>query len=144
MARVAPRMISFYPGPSRVYDEVPRYVKEAHKKGLLSLNHRSPEFVALSQKTIGLLKAKLLIPKNFTVFFTNSATECWEIIAQSLVTKKSTHIYNGDFGKKWFEYTKRIRPGAQDHVFGVDQILDPRKLVFKTSEVVCLTQNETS
>ena len=137
-------MISFYPGPSRVYDDLPNYVKEACKKGILSLNHRSPEFVELSKKTIGLLKSRLDIPKNFTVFFTNSATECWEIIAQSLLTKKSTHIYNGAFGEKWYEYTRRLRPHAQPVKFKINQQLDPQKLIFKTSEVICLTQNETS
>ena len=137
-------MISFYPGPSRVYDDVPKYVREAFQKGILSLNHRSPEFVALSKKTISLLKSRLDIPKNFTILFTNSATECWEIIAQSLLTKKSTHIYNGAFGEKWYSYTKRLRPLSQAFTFKINQQLDPQKLVFKTSEVICLTQNETS
>src|SRR5688572_22240560 len=99
-------MISFYPGPSRVHDEIPQYVKEAYKKGILSINHRSDGFMEISEKTIGLLREKLNIPKDYTVFYTSSATECWEIIAQSLVTKKSHHIFNGSFGQKWFEYTK--------------------------------------
>ena len=83
-------MISFYPGPSRVHDEIPGYVKDAHKLGILSINHRSPEFVKMSEKTIRLLKQKLNIPKTYTVFFTSSATECWEIIAQSLITEQAT------------------------------------------------------
>ena len=74
-------MISFYPGPSRVYDEIPRYVKEAHQRGILSLNHRSPEFEELSKKTIALLREKLNIPRTYTVLFASSATECWEMIA---------------------------------------------------------------
>lgn len=137
-------MTSFYPGPSRIYDDVPKYVKEAYKKGILSMNHRSPEFMTLSKTTIGLLKDKLNVPNNFTVFFTSSATECWEIIAQSLIIKKSTHIYNGAFGAKWFDYTKRIKPNAQPHKFELDQSLNPKKLIFKTSDVICVTQNETS
>lgn len=137
-------MISFYPGPSRIYDDVPEYVKDAYTKGILSMSHRSPEFVELSKKTISLLKDRLNIPKNFTVFFTSSATECWEIIAQSLIIKKSTHVYNGAFGEKWFGYTKRLRPNCQSHKFAIDQLLNPKKLIFKTSEVICITQNETS
>ena len=69
-------MISFYPGPSKVHDEIPRYVKDAAKLGIMSINHRSDEFVKMSERTIGLLKSKLSIPKNYTVFFTSSATEC--------------------------------------------------------------------
>jgi phosphoserine aminotransferase len=138
-------MISFYPGPSRIYDEVPQYVKDAHKQGILSINHRSEEFMKMSEKTIKLLKEKLNIPKNYTVLYTTSATECWEIIAQSLITDKSYHLYNGAFGQKWYDYTKRINPVAMPLPFGMDEKLNPDKLIFDQHEgVVCLTQNETS
>jgi phosphoserine aminotransferase len=138
-------MISFYPGPSRVYDEIPRYVKEAFKKGILSMNHRSPEFVEISGNVVSLLKNKLNIPKDYTIFFTSSATECWEIIAQSLVSRKSYHIYNGAFGEKWFEYTKRLFSGAKSYPFGINELLNTNKLKFNGEEgVICITQNETS
>jgi phosphoserine aminotransferase len=138
-------MISFYPGPSRVHDEIPAYVKDAHKLGIMSINHRSEGFVKMSEKTIRLLKQKLNIPKNYTVFFTGSATECWEIIAQSLITEKSYHLYNGSFGQKWFDYTKRIHPLSTPLPFGLNERLDPKKLIFDHHEgVICITQNETS
>ncbi len=137
-------MISFYPGPSRVYDEIPRYAKDAHRLGILSLNHRSPEFEELSKQTISLLKEKLNIPGNYTVLFASSATECWEMIAQSLVVRESIHLYNGAFGEKWFDYTHRLHEGANAMAFDRDALLDPEKLIFKTGEVICLTQNETS
>ena len=137
-------MISFYPGPSRINDNIPKYVKAAYRKGVLSMSHRSPEFIELSKKTISLLKNRLNIPGNYSVFFTGSATECWEIIAQSLITKKSTHIYNGAFGEKWLDYTKKLRPASQGYKFTIDQLPDQKKINFKTSEVICLTQNETS
>ena len=138
-------MISFYPGPSRVHDEIPQYVKDAFKAGIMSINHRSEEFVKMSERAITLLKQKLGIPENYTVFFTSSATECWEIIAQSLVTEKSYHLYNGAFGQKWFDYTKRLRPLAVPIPFAPDERLDPKKLIFEQREgVICITQNETS
>jgi phosphoserine aminotransferase len=138
-------MISFYPGPSRVYDEIPAYVKDAFKAGILSINHRSNEFVEMAEKTIKLLKLRLGIPKNYTVFFTSSATECWEIIAQSLITDRSYHLYNGAFGQKWFDYTKRLHPQAVPIPFGLNDKLDPKKLIFDQREgIICLTQNETS
>jgi len=137
-------MISFYPGPSRVYDEIPRYVMDAHRLGILSLNHRSPEFEDLSRETISLLKEKLNVPGNYTLVFASSATECWEVIAQSLVTGESIHLYNGAFGEKWFDYTHRLHDGARAVPFERDALLDPEKLIFKTGEVICLTQNETS
>lgn len=138
-------MISFYPGPSRVHDEIPKYVKEACKDGILSINHRSEEFMKISERTIRLLRQRLGVPRSYTVFFTSSATECWEIIAQSLVIQKSYHLYNGAFGKKWFDYTKRIRPEAQPLPFHPEDAIDPGALRFDSENaVICLTQNETS
>jgi phosphoserine aminotransferase len=138
-------MISFYPGPSRVHDEIPKYVKDAARFGIMSINHRSEEFMAISKRTITLLKQKLAIPKDYTIFFTSSATECWEIIAQSWVTDKSYHLYNGAFGQKWFEYTGKIKPGAIALPFNREVALDPDNLMFEGSNsVICITQNETS
>jgi phosphoserine aminotransferase len=137
-------MISFYPGPSRVHDEIPTYVKDAFQKGLLSMNHRSDEFMALCEKTVSLIKEKLDIPATYSVLFASSATECWEIIAQSLIKKESLHIFNGAFGEKWFDYTKRLRPGATSLVFDREQSINLKSIRFSTSELICLTQNETS
>ena len=138
-------MVSFYPGPSRVHNEIPAYVKDAFKAGIMSINHRSGEFVEMAEKTITLLKDKLGIPKNYTVFFTTSATECWEIIGQSLIVDKSYHLYNGAFGQKWYDYTKRLHPLAVPIPFGINDKLDPRKLIFDQREgIICITQNETS
>src|SRR6478609_9704252 len=137
-------MISFYPGPSRVYDDIPKYVTDAHRQGILSLNHRSDEFMSLCKETVSLLKEKLNIPKNYTILFNSSATECWEVIAQSLIQKESIHIYNGAFGEKWFDYTKRLIPKAKPIKFDSQEELNASELVYKTGEVICITQNETS
>jgi phosphoserine aminotransferase len=137
-------VISFYPGPSRVYDEIPAWTKAAYKKGILSLNHRSPEFIELSKKTIGTLKKKLSIPEEYTVFYMSSATECWEVIAQSLVEKKSIHLHNGAFGEKWADYTRRLKPESQSIIFDLNKPLNTKDLVFKDGDIICVTQNETS
>src|SRR5688572_554876 len=120
-------MISFYPGPSRVHNEIPEYVKDAYKKGILSINHRSENFMAMAEKTARLLKRKLNIPEDYSIFYTSSATECWEIIAQSLVNNKSYHIFNGAFGQKWFEYTKRLCEGVKSYPFEKEEIINSKK-----------------
>ncbi len=135
-------MISFYPGPSRVYDEVPGYVKKAHAKGILSMNHRSEDFMALYRETVALLKKKQKVPKTYTVLFASSATECWEIIAQSLVEKQSAHFYSGAFGEKWFQYTQKLKPAAQPVSFHLEFNLPVQTIA--SADVICLTQNETS
>lgn len=137
-------MISFYPGPSRVYDGVPRWTADAFRNGILSMNHRSEEFMTLVKETTTLLHKKLRAPKDYTVLFVSSATECWEIIAQSLVAKASLHAYNGAFGEKWFRYTKKLVPGSRAYVFDFQKPLAVEMLDMRDADVLCLTQNETS
>lgn len=138
-------MISFYPGPSQTHEKLPSYLNEAAKTGILSANHRSKEFTQLSKNTITLLKQKLSIPKNYTILFTSSATECWEIIAQSLILEKSYHFFNGAFGKKWFEYTLALKSKAEPIVFQAEETLNPSNYQQLSKQaVLCITQNETS
>lgn len=138
-------MISFYPGPSKVYPEVPGYVQDAYDAGLLSANHRSPEFVEVSSQAIGLLREKLHIPQDYTVFFTSSATECWEIISQSLVREKSFHLFNGAFGEKWHQYAQKLQPQADAYTFGINEVLNPSDISLPVNtELIALTHNETS
>jgi phosphoserine aminotransferase len=137
-------MISFYPGPSKVHSSIPKYVKHAHQEGILEMSHRSAEFMAMAKQTVWLLKKKLRIPHNYTVLFASSATECWEIIAQSLINEKSTHVYNGAFGKKWCHYTAALVASAEAYTFDANHVLPPDNLSFHESDVICLTHNETS
>jgi phosphoserine aminotransferase len=135
-------VVSFYPGPSRVHDEIPLYTAEAFRKGILSLNHRSEEFMALAQQTTDLLRQKLAIPAPYEIYITTSATECWEVIAQSIVSKGSAHFHCGSFGEKWFDYTKKLNEGATSVPFDRESPLESRKV--GGGDVICITQNETS
>ena len=56
-------MLSFYPGPSKVYPEVSRYLTMAYDEGMLSIPHRSDRFVQMSRSTVSLLRKKLNIPQ---------------------------------------------------------------------------------
>jgi phosphoserine aminotransferase len=138
-------MITFYPGPSKVYPQVEKYLSDAYQSGILSVNHRSEPFMALLKKTIDLMKTKLDIPADYEVYFCSSATECWEIIAQSLVASKSLHVYNGAFGEKWLEYTQKLKPAAFGLSFDSNALPAIADIIAdKESEVICLTHNETS
>lgn len=137
--------MTFYPGPSKVHEDIPRYTKDAYKAGILSINHRSDAFIDLNKKTQELLRKKLNIPADYIISYTSSATECWEIIAQSFITDQSYHFYNGAFGEKWFQYTKKICPMAIGYRYDIDQELKINELDLQSREaVICLTQNETS
>ncbi|GAB3556484.1 aminotransferase class V-fold PLP-dependent enzyme [Spirosoma fluminis] len=121
-------MITFYPGPSKVYPQVADYAVDAVREGIVSLNHRSSAFMGIVEQTIRMLHEKLAIPPDYHAAFVSSATECWEIVAQSLTKTTSHHPYTGAFGKKWMEYAHRIKP--------VDERIE--------ADVLCLVQNETS
>lgn len=134
-------MISFYPGPSKVYPQVAQYLTDAYASGILSVNHRSPAAMALVEQTFGLLREKLNLPDYYRIYLTSSATECWEIIAQSLTARGSTHLHNGAFGQKWLDYAARLRPASTGTAFDFNDLLPPLPEV---PELLCLTQNETS
>ena len=138
-------MISFYPGPSQVYNKVPDYVRDAYRSGILGVNHRSPQFTDLSRETIELLQRKLGVPADYTVFFISSATEAWEIIAQSLIREKSIHVFNGSFGAKWHRYTKHIHPDSIGIRFNEQTPLSVEDIhIYEDFELLALTHCETS
>lgn len=136
------KQANFYPGPSRVYSNITEYIYEAYMEGIMSLNHRSGRFMEIMEETKKVLRARLLIPADYELVFTSSATECWEIIAQSLTMKKSQHFFNGAFGEKWHEYASRIT-NAEGVVFNQEVEL-PVGRVDAAADVICFTQNETS
>lgn len=138
-------LINFYPGPSRVESKVPKYVSEAYKSGIIGVNHRSEAFMDLVKRTTKLLKEKLEIPENYEIFFVSSATECWEIIAQSIIKKKSFHISYGSFAEKWVDINKNLNIKTDTVEVPIEDEINTDRLVINEShEIVCLTQNETS
>jgi phosphoserine aminotransferase len=149
-------VVTFYPGPSKVYPQVAQYMQNAFDEGVLSLNHRSAGFMQLLQKTLQLLHQKLDIPSEYSIYLVSSATEAWEVVAQSLTAQHSMHFYNGSFGKKWFHYTANIVPNASatwfdpqhtltHHLFERETAIAQHNLThLAAAEVVCLTHNETS
>jgi phosphoserine aminotransferase len=136
-------LISFYPGPSRVYSNITEYFIDAQNEGILSVNHRSDTFMEMYATTIALMKKKLLIPETYGVFFVSSATECWEIIAQSLTRAKSQHFFNGAFGEKWASTVSKLKVETNKVPFEINQALPVDKADLK-ADLWCITHNETS
>lgn len=138
-------MLTFFPGPSKVHPELQTYLNEAFAEGILSISHRSEAFNQLSGKTLRLFRQKLGVPDSYTLLYTTSATECWEIIAQSLTRKQSVHFTSGSFGDKWFQYASALHPAARKIPMALNEALYPESLdVLEADELICLTQNETS
>jgi phosphoserine aminotransferase len=138
-------MITFAPGPSKVYDALPKYLQDAYAQGILSANHRSAVFMDLYRETEQLFRDKLQVPADFTLLFTSSATESWEIISQSLVEHSSYHLYSGSFGKKWLEYAQYIIPTTQGHKLGANESIPVDNLQLGPEvDLIAVTQNETA
>ncbi|GMQ28768.1 aminotransferase class V-fold PLP-dependent enzyme [Algoriphagus confluentis] len=138
-------MITFAPGPSKVYDALPRYMQDAFEQGILSANHRSSAFMRLYQETEQLMREKLHMPDDYRLLFTSSATENWEIISQSVVENASFHIYSGSFGKKWIEFAKHILPQTSGIKIGADEEIEvPSLEIGEEFDLIAITQNETS
>lgn len=118
------------------------YLQDAMNEGILSQNHRSAAFMEMLKECISAFKQKQNIPDDYEVYFTSSATECWEIISQSLVKNHSHHIYNGAFGEKWFEYASRLGKNTSATNFHFQENIP--KTFSSDADVWCFTQNETS
>ncbi|TVP49851.1 MAG: alanine--glyoxylate aminotransferase family protein [Mongoliibacter sp.] len=137
--------LTFAPGPSKVYDKLPEYMQDAYREGILSANHRSAVFMDLYQETETLFREKLHLPEDYKLLFTSSATENWEIIAQSVVESAAYHIFSGSFGKKWYDYAKHIEPKTHAHRIAPDETIDVASLeIGPEFDLISITQNETS
>jgi len=138
-------MITFYPGPSKVYSQVKGFMNEAFDSGILSMNHRSSGFMELYKECIRLFKEKLFLPDGYGIYFVSSATECWEIIAQSFIRKQSFHLYNGAFGEKWKDSTARLGIKTLGYGYQVHEVIQTEMLKeAEACDLIALTQNETS
>jgi phosphoserine aminotransferase len=138
-------MLTFAPGPSKVYDALPTYLQDAFNEGILSANHRSGPFMKLYQETESLMRQKLHMPEDYSLLFTSSATENWEIISQSLVESASFHIYSGSFGKKWIGFAQHIIPASKGIKIDTNQEIDVENLEIQEEfDLIAITQNETA
>ena len=138
-------MTIFSPGPSQVYPEIKKYLQQAYEEGILSISHRSETFNRMSEQTLSLLRQNLAVPDGYVILYTSSATECWEIIAQSFTRNQNVHFHSGSFGEKWFQYGQAINPASHSIAMALNKSLDVDTMdVRLEDEIICLTQNETS
>ena len=109
------------------------------------MNHRSEPFMSLLEETDHILKQNLKIPESYRIYYVSSATECWEIIAQSLSKQLgSYHLFNGAFGKKWYKYSQALTSMANHLEFSPQESAPLSNTLNPEGAVICLTQNETS
>ncbi|MBC7451021.1 MAG: aminotransferase class V-fold PLP-dependent enzyme [Cytophagales bacterium] len=138
-------MLNFYPGPSKLYTDIDQDIEEAFTSGIISMNHRSTDFMTLYAEVQKGFEESLDVPEGYKVYFTSSATECWDILAKSFSGKTFLHIYNGEFGKKWMETNEQAGNPTVSKVFDIHSEVNTdfseEELM---ADIVCTTLVETS
>lgn len=118
----------------------------AYDEGILQINHRSDAFMAMYANLKQTLRTSWELPDGYDLVFTSSATECWEIVIQSLLTGQVQFLYNGAFGKKWFKYA--VHAPSQSFTLRGSRFLENESAesITLSSDLrwLCLVQNETS
>lgn len=142
---------TFSVGPSQLHPSLPEWMVQVYETGLLGASHRGKAFCQMMEGLVASLHDKLAIPADYTIAFTASATENWEILSQSSAAQDSSyHVYSGSFGKKWFDYALAIRPQSVGRHSVINQDGDwidlplLQSLPIARHRWLCLTQNETS
>lgn len=139
------KKIFFTPGPSELYPTVSKHVVSALDNKIGTISHRSKQFQEIYAHAVSGLRTFLSIPDNYQILFLASATEIWERAIQNCVEHTSCHFVNGSFSKRFYEFAGELgRKGIKiESPFG--QGFYPEKVEIPSeSEIICLTQNETS
>lgn len=140
----------FTVGPSQIYPTVPKHVKNALKLDIFSMLHRGPEFNNLYIEVIAGLKKLLDIPSDYQIVFVASAHEAMERVLQGMSHNDSFHINTGFFGLMWQKIAKDLGKNTRDFRFfdrekeGLADISFENIKIPEESELVCITQNDTS
>lgn len=135
----------FTPGPSQLYFTANEHLKQAFKKDIPSISHRSKEFQHLYAEVTENLKSMFQLSEHHDIFFTSSATEIWERIIQNLVQEESFHLVNGAFSKRFRDIASDLGVSALSSEVEEGKVVDTAQLkVPEKSELIALTHNETS
>lgn len=140
----------FTVGPSQIYPTVPSHIQIAVKTDILSISHRGEQFRGIYKETVEGLKKLLNIPQSYEIVFLSSALEAMERVNMAMSHNNSFHILTGFFGKNWEGIAKDLGKSPENFKFfdwGTRQISDvpfEKIKIPEESELVCITQNDTS
>jgi len=137
--------IFFTPGPSQLYPTVKKHLLYALRENIPSISHRGQRFQEIYEGTVSGLRQLLNIPDSHRVYFLTSGTEAMERCVENCVEKESFHLVNGSFSKRFYNTALELRKKSQIHEvapgagFALSDIT-----ISKHTELICVTQNETS
>jgi phosphoserine aminotransferase len=132
---------NFLPGPSQLQKNFSLWVQKALDANFLSTYHRTQKFSEIYQSIYEQFQLKLKLPKHFELYFVPSASEAWILTAKSLIFTKAIFYFNGNFGKKWFEYIQNDYSFALSVEFGLNDL----PIIHERSEAfIGIVHTETS
>lgn len=134
--------IFFTPGPSQLYFTVYDHVKKAFADQIPSISHRSVQFQKIYQNCVLNIKHIFNLPVDYHVVFTSSANEIWERIIQNLIYRESTHLINGAFSQKFYDFTKMYNIKSKKYLFNKEPY--NIKIVDNNFQLLAISLNETS
>lgn len=135
---------NFTPGPSQLYFTAADHARKAFREGIPSISHRSKLFEQIFHETTEGLRELLNIPSDFHIFFTGSATEIWERIIENLVEKKSLHLVNGSFSKRFYEIAIQMKRQSEIIQAAEGDGFSGAVQASPETGLIALTHNETS
>ena len=140
-----PFNFTFAVGPTQISTPVKKDIEYAAQNNLLSISHRGKEFTEISKNTIDALRNLYNVPEDYHIFFTSSATECWEICARNLVEKEAYAFvaghFSGAFSKCLTSWGKTCHINEVN--WGEINNLNEAEIP-KSAELITLCHNETS
>lgn len=139
------KKIYFTPGPSQIYPKLEKYINEALSKNIMSISHRSVDYMKIAEQTQTGIRKLLRIPPSHHIFFMSSSLESMERIIANCVDRHSHHFVNGSFAQAFLNASSAQRKKTTVHSFGPEEHIDMSTVMIPTgAELICITQNETS
>jgi phosphoserine aminotransferase len=137
--------IYFTPGPSHPHSGLRSFLDDALADDIVTISHRGAAFSEVYARTDAALRGLMDIPADYHLMFVGSATEAMERVIQGLVANRSHHFIGGSFAEKWFEIAEQLgkKPTAT-RVEPGQSFSEADLMVPADTELVCVTQNETS
>jgi len=138
-------MLTFNVGPSKLSLNTKEDIKKAADQGILEISHRSEKFTEISEKTIKGLREFFNIPKNYKIFYTNSATEAMQLSITNTCEKKSFHFINGNFSRLFSKISNSLgKEIIIDEVENGKQNNFENVIIPNDCDLITLPHNETS
>ncbi len=144
------KKIFYTVGPSQIYPTVARHIKNAISTDVLSLSHRGEGFSEIYKSTVKGVRKLLNVPESHEIVFVGSALEAMERVTQAMSHNNTYHIITGNFGKIWSGIAKDLKKNTQEFTLFEKDTAKMSDISLKNikipeeSELVCITQNDTS